>query len=531
MSEVSPVFKIWVPQWMIRLTILLVILPCLLIFGLSTANAAAAAGYYGIEPADVQYSMIVFYAAIASFFALERRFFVYIATKEYLIVGMVIQVIAAYVCYRTHHLFILLIFRFVQGIANCGTTSICLTLIFSQLHTERSREIGYSIFYGLLLCITPISLLLTAPIVDAFDYNVLYKGIMFCYLPGAIILYCIMNKVRLTRKMPLHQLDWASFVIYAVSLCLIGYVLIYGQQYYWLQDIRILASVIFIVLLMGLYIFRQTSLKRPSQDMSVFKYRNYIIGAVLIFVLYIVRGALNVTSSYFATVIGMDPIHIAYVMMANIIGIVISVVISSRLMILKRSIRMTWLYGFILLLVFHLWMIYLFSAQADANSFILPLIVQGLGAGMLMTPVIVFAVSSVPQSLGNTASSIGVFFRFFGFCSSTAVINYFNLYNKSNHINRFQEQLSSINILAVDRLTLYKRMLMSRGVSDSQSAKIATGLLSKSVDIQAQIKANVDYYVFICCLLVAVILTIAVIPYISKTIINLKSKQPAPISY
>ncbi|WP_448634398.1 hypothetical protein [Pedobacter panaciterrae] len=74
MIAVKPVFKRWAPEWLIRGTIFIVILPCLLLFGLSTANPNAAAGYYGIEPADVQYSMIIFYAAVASFFALERRF-------------------------------------------------------------------------------------------------------------------------------------------------------------------------------------------------------------------------------------------------------------------------------------------------------------------------------------------------------------------------------------------------------------------------------------------------------------------------
>ena len=98
MSKIIPVFKPWVPEWMIRGAIFIVILPCLLLFGLSTANANAAAGFYGIEPADVQYSMILFYAAVASFFALERRFFVYIATKEYFLVGIILQMVTSYIC-------------------------------------------------------------------------------------------------------------------------------------------------------------------------------------------------------------------------------------------------------------------------------------------------------------------------------------------------------------------------------------------------------------------------------------------------
>src|ERR1700712_30794 len=90
------VFKAWAPEWLIRSAIFVVILPSMGLFGLSTANGNAAAGYYGIEPADVQYSMVLFYAAVASFFALERRFFNFIAVRQYLIISTLIQIITSY---------------------------------------------------------------------------------------------------------------------------------------------------------------------------------------------------------------------------------------------------------------------------------------------------------------------------------------------------------------------------------------------------------------------------------------------------
>lgn len=526
-----PVFKSWVPEWLIRITIFIVILPCLLLFGLSMANLGAAVGYYGIEPADAQYSMILFYAAVASYFALERRFLVFLATKEYFIVGTVIQILSAYICYRTRNIYVLFVFRFIQGMANSGTISICINLIFNRLQSERAREVGYSIFYGLLLCATPFSLLLTANLIDTFDYNLLYKGIIFFYIPGAVILFFIMNTVRLHRKIPLYQIDWASFVIYAALLCLIGYVFSYGQQYYWFQDKRILRSSVAIIILLGVHVFRQKNLKRPFQDFNIFKYRNYIVGALLIFVLYIVRGSFNLTILYFGSVLGMDPIHIAYVMVANMIGIVLGSIISSRLLIQKRPVRLILVYGFLLLFIFHAWMAFLFSTQADAIIFVIPIIIQGLGAGMLMSPLIVFSISSVPAYMGVTASGIGVFFRFIGFCSSMALINYYQLYHKTNHINRFQEQLSSLNPIAVDRLRIYKSMLVGRGVPASQATKIADALLSRSIEVQAQLRAAVDYDQLICILLVIVILIITLIPYISRTIVNLKSRKPAPIAY
>lgn len=531
MNLVLPVFKSWVSVWLVRVTIFAVLLPGLLMFGLSTANAGAAAGYYGIEPADVQYSMIIFYAAVAGFFALERRFFVFTATKEYFLVSNIIQIITAYICYHTGNLYVLFLFRFIQGMANCMSTSICITLMFSSLRTERAREIGYSVFYGLLLCITPLSTVITAPVIDAYDFNVLYKAIIYAYVPGCILLLIIMNNVRLNRKIPLYQLDWYSFVIYSLILCLLGYTLAYGQQYDWFEDVRIVRSVIALVLLTGLHIIRQLHVRRPYLNLNVFKYRNFIVGVLMIFILYIVRGALGITSLYFAAVLGMDPIHIGLLMLNNIIGIVLGALISSRLIVMKRPMRLVWIYGFLFLLIFHVWMWFLFSTQADSATFIIPLIIQGMGAGMLMTPIIIFTISSVPEHLGSSASATGVFFRFTGFCSSIALINYFQLSHKLNHTDRFQQQLTGVNAGVAERLQLYANGLKAKGVATDRAAKIAEGLLRRAVETQAQLRTMMDYYLIISITLVVVILVIALFPYLNKTTINLRRKQPAPASY
>ncbi|MCX2478119.1 transporter [Pedobacter sp. MC2016-15] len=531
MNPVLPVFKSWVPVWLIRITMFIVIIPGLLLFGLSTASAAGAAGYYGIEPADVQYSMIAFYAAVAGFFALERRFFVFTATREYFLISTLLQVVTSYICFHTHSLPVLFAFRFMQGMANCMSTSICITLIFGSLRSERAREIGYSVFYGLLLCITPVSTIVTAPIIDAFDFNVLYKFIIFAYVPGTLMLLLIMNNIRLSKKMPLYQLDFYSFFLYSCLLCSLGYILLYGEQYYWFQDQRIVYYAMACIALLALIIFRQLHLKRPYLNLAVFKSRNFNIGILMILTLYIVRGALGITSQYFATVLGMDPIHIGYLMIANIGGIFLGVLVSSRLIILKRPMRLIWLYGFFLLLIFHVWMWFLFSTQADAGTFIIPLIVQGVGAGMLMAPIIIFMISSVPAALAGSASAMGVFFRFLGFCSSIAIINYFQLQHKAIHVNRFQDQLSGVEGIAGDRLTAYAKALSAKGVAPDQSVRIARGMLGRAVDAQASLRTMMDYYLFISIVLFVILLVIALFPYLNKTRINLLASQPSPVGY
>lgn len=527
MGQGKKIFRSWVPEWLIRLTILLVLFPTVMLFALSTANVNAATGFYGAEPQDIQFSMLVYYASLVAFTPLEKRFFSRISTKEYFLLCLVLQVIVTYFCYHTREISILFVCRFLQGILNCGVTSICLTLLFSRLKSEHARETGYAIFYGMILCSGSLTSLVTAPLVDDYEYNVLYKMVIYAFVPGAVLLLLLMNKVHLVRRMPLYQLDWTSFFLYAPMLILMGYVMIYGQQYYWLEDPRMVWCIAGIIFLMVVFVLRQVYSKRPFINMQVFKSRGFLFGILLLGGLYLIRGSFNVTTSFFSTVLGMDPLHTYELLSFNLVGILIGAVIAARLVIKRRPLQFIWLVGFFLLLVFHSSMYFLFTSEADQSTFILPLIIQGCGAGMLLTPIVLFIISSVPESISVSASTAGVFIRFTFFGMSTALINYFSLYYTKTHAMRLSDGISKVDNGLAERLNTYQSALQARGLMADQAAKLAPGLLDKAIQKQAFLKYAMDYYELVIILILVLMLLIVMTPYINRTTINVKAKQPA----
>lgn len=531
MSQSFSAFKSFTPEWIIRLSILLVVLPSLSLFVLSITNINAAAGFYGISPNDVQYSCIIFYAAMATFGVLEARFFKYIAVKEYFLICTVFLMLSCYVCFNVYSFGLLLIIRYVQGLLTCGILNITMTLMFNRLHSERARELSYSIVYCILASVIPLSTAVAAPIVDNYSFNALYKFALFSYVPGTVLILIFMNNVRFNRKNPLYQIDWPSFLLLTISFALVGYVAIYGQQYDWFDDQRIVAVFISIFVLIITFIIRQLHTKRPYIHLQVLKVRNFIIGIGLLYILYIIRGAFGITTSFMSNVLGFDPAYVGYMMLFNITGIVISVVISSRMILAKKPVQLIFIYGFSLLLIFHLYMGFLFTTQVDPLSMVFPMVLQGLGVGMLIAPIILFVVSSSPVKYGGTGSAMGILVRFSGFCSSIALINYFQLYGQNNHTNRFQDQLNILSPAAVERLNTFKQILIGKGVPVDQSAKIANSLLSKNISVQAQMRFGMDYYIFISCLIISVLLLVILIPSINRTIIRVKSKQKPNISY
>lgn len=531
MNNRTPYFKPWASEWLIRLTIYILIVPANVLFGLSVSNVSAAAGHYGVEPNDIQYSLIVLYAAIASFYVLEGRFFRFVPSKPYLLIAIMLEMLFSYGCYLTRSLYVLYALRFLQGMATAGVTSVCLNLVFSRLHSERAREVGYSVFYGTLLAIVPLTQLVTAAIIDSFDFNFVYKCAVFSFVPGTTLIFLMMNNVRLTRRVPLMRLEWISFILYAPLLCLIGYVLVYGQQYYWLEDPRIQLAVAGIAGLLCLMLLRQSFLKRPYLQLSVLRIRNFRIGMLLLFLFYITKGSLSVCTTYFATVLGMDPTHIGYVMISNIAGIALAAVISLKMLLRKVHMRIILLCGFTLMLLYHVQMCFMFQGQVDGRDFLLPLFVQGMGEGMLMVPVILFMVAAAPRVHMTSASGLGIFTRFLGFGTSIAMINFFSLWHQNLHLQRFQDSLSSLDENAVARLNAYKTAVVARGAIADQAGNIANGLLFKSESAQAQLRYAMDYYQFLSGLILAVILLIALLPSINKTIVAIRGAQPAPVAY
>lgn len=523
-----PIFRKWVPEWLVRIILFTLFLPGIMIFFLPLANIPAAAGYYGCEPADIQFAVALFYAGYAGFYALERRFFSFLAAKEYFILYTCLNIALIWVCYRTTDLLVLFPVRFVQGMLFASTVNLSLSTMFTRLKSERAREISFSVFFGVLICALPFDQVSTAGLIDAADFNVIYKFAMFSYAPGLLLLIISMNNIRLVQSFPLKKLDWPGFVIYTLLLVLIGYCLIFGQEYYWLEDRRIRYGFLVIVGLSVIYVIRQKHMKRPYIDLSVFRFRNYLLGILLLFIMYICRFAIGITNTYFLAVLKLDPIHVSYINLWNIAGLVLGVIIACVLILQQKNIRFIWLSGFGFLLVYYSRMFFLFNPDANEQAFHIPLFIQGLGVGWLMVPTIIFAISSVPKILGVAASAYCLATRYLGFCVSIALINYYELLGKSKHYNTFQDRLTLMNPVVKKVLASNMHKLSSHGLTRGPIVKGSEKLLVSAVNRQNQLRFGMDYYELMSWVLIGTILFVAFFPYLNKTAVYLKSKILTP---
>ena len=520
----QPIFKKWAPEWLIRATLFAVLLPSYMVLGLYASNATAAAGYYGIEPADVQFSILVYYAGLVAFFPFEPRISSYLLSRQYFLLSIFLLLLLTWLCTLVRSLPLFLLIRFVQGVVGATVGSPCLTLIFSRLDTARARAFGYSVFYAALLSAGPFTTAVASLALDNFDFPAVYHLYILLQLPGAVLLVAMLNNVRLKRRIPLYQLEWPSFVLFAGTLLPLSYVVSYGQQRYWLEDPVIRGALLLSAALGTLFVLRQRRLKRPYLNLAVLGYRNFRLGLLLFFVFYLARGTTGMATAYFVGVLRFDAWHVAALQLATLAGIALAMSVTVRFVLVNFPLRPVWLVGFGCLLAYHVWMYFLFGPGQGPGSFVGPLFVQGLGVGTLMVPITVFALSALPATISLSGSYTAVTVRFLGFITSLGLVNFFQLYWRTESLARFAQDVLPGTGPLTARLQGAQQTLLGHGLPPDAAQRAAVRLLASALETQSQLRYSMSYYALVSIGLAVVLLLIIVLPAVQQRVLSFRQR-------
>lgn len=491
---VSPVFRSFVPKWTAKLLLFVLLVPNMLLFFLPMANEAVAAGYFGIEPGQVRFMVSLYYVGFASFYSLERRFYAYFAYKRYFIVFQLVQLLCCLVFFKTDNLYLLYAVRFFQGMLFASAVNLYLSMMALKIKTFRAKEVSYSLFFGMLLCAGGINNLVTADLIDQFNFDFLFQCAVLLYALNLLIVLVTMKINTETRSFPLVRLDLPGFMLLSVLLCGVGYCSTFGQQYYWFDDseLRVVAAVSFAALF--LFILRQVTAKRPYIDLKVMVYPKFLVGIALLFFMYICRFSFSYSGTFFRTVLGMDPRHVSYMYVVNLAGIVCGVLYSCIHLIKKRSVFTVWIIGFAALFSYHFIMNREMAYYGNANSYYIPLLLHGIGIGLLMVPVILYCISSVPYYLAPSAAALCLLTRFFGYSASNLLVNYYTLYHATAHRDRFMDYLNGNNPFYKDRMAFFLNKLIKAGYQADDSGVAAQALMKADLNKHILLRSVMDYY-------------------------------------
>ena len=511
MSSAKPLFKPWVPNWLKIVTIISILFPSLVIFALYYNSTLAVAEYYSMDAMDVQYSVVVMYATVISYLALDSRLVKCFRLGSYTLVGIFINTVTCYICAISTSAEVFMFCRFIQGAVCAFLCNICMNLAFLCFSPKKAKVMGYTVFYGSLMVCVPFSAIFANIILNYFGVESVFYGFILFQIPGFILLFMTMNNRYLIRKFPLADIDWTGFIIYTAIVSILGYILVYGQQLEWLESSRIKNLIIILLIITPVYVVSSLYKRRPLIQLRLLRHRKYRHALILLSVFYISKGTTFFTYLYMQDVLGIDSVSMITIWGFNILGLMVGILGVSQMLLKDIAPRTIIMMGFFILLVFHTQMFFLFASTASEEKYYLPLFIQGVGTGSLFVPLIMNMVFSVEPKESSLVAFLGIAARYFGFCMAIALINYFQLYGSNSNYMDMATSYTMSNEIVHDTREDVIDQYVGKGLTYTEAAQKVDKQLRTTMKKEASIRAYMNYYSFIMGLIFFLLVCLAVL--------------------
>lgn len=370
----------------------------------------------------------------------------------------------------------LILFRVIQGIGGGGLLSTGQAILIDTFPRE---ELGKAnAIFGMGVIIGPsIGPTLGGYITDNFSWN----WIFYINIPVGIVA-TILSLIYVgdsKHKMTTGKMDWLALVMLVLTIGSLQIVLEKGEREDWFET-RYITILTVLAIIGGItFVYRQLTVDHPILNLRLLKNRQFATGSFFSFVQGIgLYASVFVVPVFCQSLLGYTSQDTGNLLLPGSLtaGLMMPVV---AVLMKKTKISPVMLagVGFSLFIVF-VYMLSGMSLSTGSDDFFWPLILRGVGLGLLFIPLLTITIYPLPNSevaqgtaLTNTIRQLG---GSFGIAAATTYISSRSVF----HYNRLADQVSIYNTQVSDRLQGMTGMLISKG-SDQLSAQMKSLAMMK----------------------------------------------------
>ncbi len=411
--------------------------------------------------------------------------------KRYFVGSIILFTMASFFCGASHSLGTLIMWRLIQGVGGGALMTVSQAVLFESFPPE---EAGTAMaLFGLGVMVGPtIGPTLGGYLVD----NAGWPWIFYINIPvGIVAAMMIAAYVHdpEDRQKP-TAIDYQGITLLAISVFAIQYVLEHGQREDWFDS----RQIIFLTALgaasgIGL-VWRELTTDHPAIDFRVLKHRQMWVGTLLGVVMGVGLYAMSFTLPVFMQGdLRMTAEQTGIVLLPGAVATAVSMAVVGRLT--DRFDSRLLVTGGALIFAAAAYMLSLITSESGTSDFFWPLILRGVGLGMMFVPLTTLTLAKLKSHELSQGAGLYNFFRQLGGSFGIAVIATLVTRYTTQFRAILGEHVTTNNPLALQRIEMLTRGMMSKGADQFTAHQQALSILDHQLYAQASVIAYSHIYV------------------------------------
>lgn len=417
--------------------------------------------------------------------------------RNYFATSIIIFTVASFMCGNATNIWELVAFRFIQGLGG-GALLVTAQTIITESYPIAKRGMAQAI-YGMGVIVGPT---LGPPLGGYFVDHFSWPYIFYINIPiGIIATFLTLAFVRSPKygeKLKASQVDWWGIAFLAAFVGSLQFVLEHGQQDDWFNDrtITLLTAVSASGLM--LFIWRELTYKHPIVNLSVLKNTNLRVGVVMSFVLgFGLYSSTFIIPIYTQSVLGWSALNAGLILIPSSITTGIMMPMIGKM--IQRGIPQAYMValGFLAFFVFSYWMHNVLTPDTGAEHIFWPLILRGIGLGLLFVPITTLSLSTLKgKEIGEGAAFTGMMRQLGGSFGIAIITTFIARFNQEHRVN-LVAHLDKTNFAVQQRVLQLQQGFMNKGFSTNESLNRAYQVMDYGVMKQSSVLTFIDIFYYL----------------------------------
>nr|MCU0374659.1 DHA2 family efflux MFS transporter permease subunit [Chitinophagaceae bacterium] len=414
--------------------------------------------------------------------------------KVYFTGSVVLFTIASYLCGASNSIYMLVFWRFIQGIGGGALLATAQTILVETFPPEEIDKANGIFGAGIVMGPT-LGPVLGGYLTDNFSWG----WIFYVNIPIGVAAAVLSWKyIKNTKEAIKGKIDLWGIVFLIVGLGALQMLLEEGERKDWFNSKLII--VLFVLATAGIiaFIIRELRIQNPVVDIRLLAKRNVWIGALL----NIAFGLAIYASVFLYPVfvqgfLGWNATRTGLLILPSSFLTGMLMGLSATLIQKGISPKILVTIGFISVVIYEVCTFFLATPQSGEWDWFWPQMIRGFGFGFIFVPVAGLMLSGLKGNDLAQASGLSNMLRLLGGAIGIAVVNTFVTRRIAVHRNELLGEITLYDAEAMERYTNSVRGFEAKGESIEEAKQLATAAIEGTVFVQSAILSYAEGFMLI----------------------------------